>query len=97
MINSSDMNLLYFNLDGQYYVIRYYLYDNIKVIYHNSIAYIVLYSCTHKRKPTLTKKRKKIFKLVLTTPAIANTLEYYEVTNNIKSCSVTRNKKSYLK
>jgi hypothetical protein len=39
MINSSDMNLFYFNLDGQYYVIRYYLYDNIKVIYHNSIAY----------------------------------------------------------
>jgi hypothetical protein len=40
MINSSDMNLLYFNLDGQYYVIRYYLYDNIKVIYHNSIAWL---------------------------------------------------------
>jgi hypothetical protein len=73
MINSSDMNLLYFNLDRT--VLRnYYLYDNIKVIYHNSIAF-VLYSCAHKkRKPTLTKSEKKIFKLVSTTPAIANTL-----------------------
>jgi uncharacterized membrane protein len=59
MINSSDMNLFYISiLMGQYYVIRYYLYDNIKVIYHNSIALIVLYSFT-KRKPTLTKSEKK--------------------------------------
>jgi hypothetical protein len=50
MINSSDMNLFYISiLMGQYYVIRYYLYDNIKVIYHNSIAY----NCTiffHKKE-----------------------------------------------
>jgi hypothetical protein len=39
MINSSDMNLLYFNLDRT--VLRNcYLYDNIKVIYHNSYYYL---------------------------------------------------------
>jgi hypothetical protein len=73
MINSSDMNLYISILMGQYYVIRYYLYDNIKVIYHNSIAYNCTILALTKRKPTLTKSEKKIFKLFLTTPAI-NTL-----------------------
>jgi hypothetical protein len=61
MINSSDMNLFISILIGQYYVIRYYLYDNIKVIYHNSIAYnCTIFLRSQKKKPTLTKAKENI-------------------------------------
>jgi hypothetical protein len=39
MINSSDMNLLYFNLDRTVLRNPLLFVNDIKVIYHNSIAY----------------------------------------------------------